>query len=280
MSPADEPPVAGEPLAGRVVAVAETRELDVFATLLERRGARVLRYPLVAIRDAPDPRPVLAWCHRLIAGDCDDLILLTGEGLRRLRACIALHEPALDTAFLAALRQVRKITRGPKPARALRELGLAPDLAAAEPTSAGVIDTLRPLDLRGRCIGVQLYGSDPNLPLVGYLQGAGASVLPVAPYVYADGADDGAVGELLQRMRSGEIDAIAFTSKTQVERLFRAAPGAQVLAALAATNVAAIGPVVAETLASHGASAQVMPQSAWFMKPLTAALSEALRGHP
>ena len=48
-----------ESLAGRVVAIAEARELDVFAALLERRGAQVLRYPLVKIIDAPDPAPVL-----------------------------------------------------------------------------------------------------------------------------------------------------------------------------------------------------------------------------
>jgi uroporphyrinogen-III synthase len=31
----------------------------LFAGLLERRGASVLRCPLIAIRDAPDPAPVL-----------------------------------------------------------------------------------------------------------------------------------------------------------------------------------------------------------------------------
>ena len=50
-----------QPLAGRTVAVPETRELEVFAGLLERRGARVLRCPLVSILDAPDPAPVLAF---------------------------------------------------------------------------------------------------------------------------------------------------------------------------------------------------------------------------
>ncbi|MGH8257208.1 MAG: uroporphyrinogen-III synthase, partial [Steroidobacteraceae bacterium] len=94
-------------LAGRVIAIAETRELDVLAGLLERRGARVLRYPLVRIIDAPDPAPVLAWVRRLCAGDCDDLILLTGEGLQRLLACIERHEPSLRDAFLAALGRVR-----------------------------------------------------------------------------------------------------------------------------------------------------------------------------
>jgi len=133
-------------LTGRVIAIAETRELDLLAGLLERRGARVLRYPLVRIVDASDPAPVLAWSRRVAAGGCDDLIVLTGEGLQRLLACIERHEPALTGAFVAALGRVRTITRGPKPGRALRALGLRADLAADPPTTAGVIETLRRID--------------------------------------------------------------------------------------------------------------------------------------
>ena len=87
------------PLAGRTIAVPETRELEVFATLLERRGASVVRCPLVAIRDAPDPAPVLAFARGLAEGSCDDLILTTGEGLRRILACIDRHEPGLRAPF-------------------------------------------------------------------------------------------------------------------------------------------------------------------------------------
>jgi uroporphyrinogen-III synthase len=265
-----------ESLAERVIAVAETRELDVFAALLERRGARVLRYPLVQIIDAPESQPVLQWLHDFVQGGCDDLILLTGEGLRRLLRCIELHEPALRQPFLEALARVRKITRGPKPARALRELGLASDLAAAVPTTAGIIDCLRGTALQGRRVGVQLYGGEPNLALIEFLEASGAQVASVAPYRYADGAAAGAIAELLTRLRSGEIDAIAFTSKAQIERLFAAAPAESVRAALSATNVAAIGPVVAASLAAHGVVVKTMPESSWFMKPLTAALSELL----
>ena len=89
------------PLAGRTVAVPETRELEVFAGLLERRGARVLRCPLVSIRDAPDPAPVLIFARDFAGGAFDDLILTTGEGLRRLLTCIERHEPALRPGFLA-----------------------------------------------------------------------------------------------------------------------------------------------------------------------------------
>jgi uroporphyrinogen-III synthase len=269
-----------DPLAQRQIAVAESRELDLFADLLERRGARVLRYPLVQIIDAPDPRPVLAWAGAFAAGGCDDLILLTGEGLYRLLRCIDAHQPTLREPFLAALAAVRKITRGPKPARALRELGLQSDLPAQVPTTDGVIAVLRPLPLQGRRVGVQLYGAEGNRPLTDFLLGAGAQVHSVAPYRYAEGASDAAVQELLSRMRAGEIDAIAFTSKAQVERLFRAAAPAEVRAALATTAVAAVGPVVADALRAHGVDIGAMPASRWHLKPLVAALGELLAAAP
>jgi uroporphyrinogen-III synthase len=269
-----------QPLAGRTVAVPESRELEVFAAMLERRGARVLRCPLVAIRDAPDPGPVLAFARSFALGACDDLILTTGEGLRRILACIARHEAGLREPFLAALARVRKITRGPKPARALRELSLKPDIPADPPTTQGIIASLAGLELAGRRVGVQLYGRDPNTPLIEFLQRSRASVLTVAPYVYADAADDAAVQGLLGSLRAGQVDAIAFTSTPQVERLFAAAPADAVSAALARTLVAAVGPVVAETLLRHGIRAQLMPEESFFMKPLTTALEAALGAAP
>src|SRR5215470_17754748 len=99
-----------QPLTGRVIAIPETREIEVFAAMLERRGATVIRCPMVAIRDAPDPAPVLEWTRKFAQGACDDLILLTGEGLRRILSCIDRHEPGLRDAFLGALGRVRKIT--------------------------------------------------------------------------------------------------------------------------------------------------------------------------
>lgn len=264
------------PLAGRTIAVPETREIEVFAGLLERRGARVIRCPMVAIHDAPDPQPVLDWSRRLAADGLDDLILLTGEGLRRILGCIDQHEPALRASFLQALARVRRITRGPKPAKVLRELGMKPDMAADPATTDGVIATLRPHDLRGRRIGVQLYGTEPNRALAQFLEGAGAAVFTVAPYVYADAAEGQAVHALLERLRSGAVDAIAFTSSAQVEHLIAVASADRVRSALGNTLVAAVGPVVADTLHRHGIAPRLVPEAAYFLKPLTAALEEAL----
>jgi len=264
------------PLAGRTIAVPETRELDVFATLLERRGATVLRCPLVAIVDAPDAEPVLGWIRRFNSGAIDDLILLTGEGLRRLLGCIDRNDPALRDEFVARLAAVRKITRGPKPARALRELGLQPDIAADVPTTEGVIASLDRETLAGRRIAVQLYGEEPNDRLIRYLESRGATVATVAPYRYADEADDERVRELLKRMADGKVDAIAFTSTPQVTRLFAVGPETLAAAALAKTTVAAVGPVVADALAQRGIAATLMPADSFFLKPLTTLLADAL----
>jgi uroporphyrinogen-III synthase len=262
--------MSADALAGRTVALPEARELDVFAGLLERRGASVWRCPLVSIVDASDPAPVLAWLRRFVAGDCDDLILLTGEGLRRLQRCIEQHEPMLLDRFVARLGAVRKITRGPKPARALRALGLKSDIEATTPTTGGIIERLAIEALHGRRVGVQLYGSEPNLPLIDFLRAAGATPLPVSPYAYATASDDEAVNLLLTAMLSGAIDAIAFTSMAQVDRLFSVPTEASVLQALRAVEVVAVGPVVAAALEQRGATVDAMPTTQWSMKPLAA----------
>lgn len=268
------------PLAGRCIAVPESRELDVFAALLERRGAQVLRCPLVDIRDAPDPVPVLAWLAQFNAGQCDDLLLLTGEGLRRLLGVLDRHRPAWRARFAERLAEVRVVARGPKPGRVLRELGLRPSLVAEPATTPGMIACLESLDLHGRRVGVQLYGSDPNEALMRFLAEVGAHALPVAPYRYADAADDADVLAMLARMRQGAIDAIAFTSLQQVERLSRLVEAhgqaSTLKDALSGTVVAAVGPVVAEALARRGVRVQAIPSGSYYMKPLAQALIDAL----
>jgi uroporphyrinogen-III synthase len=173
---------------------------------------------------------------------------------------------------------VRKITRGPKPARALRELGLKSDLAADIPTTAGIIAALQPIafSLEGHSVGVQLYGAEPNLPLIEFLHGCGAGVITVAPYAYADSTEDAAVLELLTDIERGGIDAIAFTSTPQVRRLVAVGGEARVARALQRTHVAAVGPVVAQALRSHGVAVQSMPEDSFFLKPMTSALEAAL----
>jgi uroporphyrinogen-III synthase len=268
---------AQDVLSGRTIVVPETRELDLFAHMLEARGAATIRCPLVAILDHPDPAPIEAWLRRFNAGGCDDLILLTGEGLRRLLSVARRAE--IDGEFIARLGQIRKITRGPKPAKALREIGLQSDLAAETPTTAGVIAALTGQELRGRRIGVQLYPDNPNQPLMDFIAGASASADPVLPYVYASAVEDAQVVALLERLAGGTVDAIAFTSTPQLRRLVAVAgtngKSAMLREGLARTRIAAVGPAVAAEIEKLGVRVAIVPQGSFFMKPLVNAIADS-----
>jgi len=259
-------------LAGRRIAIPESRELVIFVRMLEERGAEVYSCPLVSIHDSPDKEAIESWLKDFCCGHYQDLILLTGEGLRRLLGFAQRANETLYTDFVAALGKVRKITRGPKPGNALRSIGLKVDIQALRPTTEGVIETLVNENLQGRKIAVQLYGSEPNLPLITFLQEKGAEVSKVSPYVYADQAEDQKVAELIDKLIDGSLDAMAFTSSPQVKRLFQIAKQRgreeELRLALNHIHVAAVGPVVAENLEAQGLLVTVMPESSFFMKPL------------
>ena len=71
-------------LNGYRILILETREEAQFSRLLGEQGADVLQCPMFTIHDAPDPAPIEAWIRRFVDKPFDDLVLMTGEGLRRL----------------------------------------------------------------------------------------------------------------------------------------------------------------------------------------------------
>lgn len=269
---------ASKPLSGRRILVPESRELDLFAGMLEAQGAETLRCPMVTILDAEDPAPAAAWLKRMAAGAFNDLILLTGEGLRRLLALA--RRLGIEAEILAALKSLRTVTRGPKPARVLRELGLAPGLAASEPTTAGVIATLGTEKLAGRTVGVQLYPGNPNTVLLDFLRDAGASPDPVLPYRYAGNAEAARVETAIRAMAEGHVDVIALTSSPQLERLKEIAAQRGIEKELslgfARTRIAAVGPVVAAAAEALGGDVAIMPEASFHLKPLVSAIVAAL----
>ena len=264
-------------LANLTVMVPESRELDLFAGMLEGEGARTVRCPLVTILDLADPAPVEAWLRRLIAGSFDDLILLTGEGFRRLMA-VADHA-GIKAEAVAAVGELRTIIRGPKPAKALRENGLIPGVSAEAPTTDGIIATLKTLDLKGRRVGVQLYPGNPNASLLDALATAGATADAIVPYRYASDSETDAVATAIRTLAAGGADFIAFTSTPQIDRLVKVADErglqAELKAGLSRTRIAVAGPVVGKMLEDMGLTIAAMPESNFHMKPLLNAMAAA-----
>lgn len=266
-------------LNGYRILILETREEAQFSKLLAEQGADVVQCPMFTIHDAPDPAPVEAWIRRAIDRPFDDLVLMTGEGLRRIMKLARTR--GLDQALVAALAKSRKFTRGPKPGKALREISLEAQQTTEKPTTEGVIEMLGKLDLKGHRLGLQLYPDKDHSALTGALSAQGAEVDTVLPYIYDPKAADANIVAAIDDMAEGRIDSIALTNLGQVRRLIEAAKAhgseAKLHAGLERTLIASVGPAVSGELAAHGLRTDIAPaEDAYFMRPLISAMALVL----
>ena len=270
-------------LNGYRILILETREEAQVCRLLPEQGADVLQCPRFTIHDAPDPAPIAAGIRRAIERPLDDLVLMTGEGLRRLMKIV--RRIGVEADFVTSLGKTRKFARGPKPGRALREIGLEPQMTTEKPTSEGVAEMLAKLALSGHRLGLQLYPDKDHAILIGAIKAQGAEVDPVLPYVYDAQAADANIVTAIEEMAHGRIDAIALTSSGQVRRLIEVAQAhrceAQLREGLERTPIASVGPVVSDELKAYGLRTDIYPANdAFFMKPLISAMATALAKAP
>ena len=272
-------------MAGRLdgyrILILEAREEAQFSRLLIEQGANVLQCPMFRIDDAPDASPIEAFIKGSIARPFDDLVLMTGEGLRRMMVVAA--RIGVADEFIAAIGKARKFARGPKPGKALREIGLAADVTTQTPTSEGIAQMLSGYDLKGRRLGLQLYPDKDHALLVAAITAQGAEVTTVLPYIYDARAAESNIIAAIDEMSARKVDAIALTSSGQIRRLFEVARAhdceARLREGLTQTPIASVGPVVSDELASHDLRTDIYPANdAFFMKPLISAMASALAG--
>jgi uroporphyrinogen-III synthase len=272
-----------ERLDGYRILILETREEAQFSRLLAEQGADVVQCPMFEIRDVPDSAAVEAWIRRFIANPFDDLVLMTGEGLRRLMKLA--RSLQLDPDFVRAVGKARKFARGPKPGRALREIGLEAEITTEKPTTEGVIEMLSRLDLNGHRVGLQLYPDKDHSALISAISTKGAEIDTVLPYVYDAKTADTNIVTAIDEMAAGRIDAIALTNLGQVRRLVETARSkgceARLREGLDKTLIASVGPAVSEELKSQGLRTDIFPANdAYFMRPLISAMAAALSKKP
>ncbi|HET8667033.1 MAG TPA: uroporphyrinogen-III synthase, partial [Terriglobales bacterium] len=174
---------------------------------------------------------------------------------------------------------------GPKPGRALREIGLEAEITTEKPTSEGVIEMLSRLDLNGHRVGLQLYPDKDHSALIGAISAKGAKVETVLPYVYDAKAADANVVTAIDELAEGRIDAIALTNLGQVRRLLEVARSkgleARLREGLDKTLIASVGPAVSDELSSQGLRTDIFPPNeAYFMRPLISAIAARLSKKP
>jgi uroporphyrinogen-III synthase len=252
-------------LAGRVIAIFESRRSTEMAGLVRKQGGEPLSAPAleeVALDEQPAAREL---AEVLFAGGCDVLVLLTGGGTRMLVDAMALLHDRDDV--VGVLGRVALACRGPKPASALKALGLAPAVVAPEPnTSRELLEALDAgLSLAGKRVYVQEYGARNEALLEALRARGAASVVPVPIYGYALPEDTAPLEAAIGRIVAGEVDAALFTSQAQVENLFEVArrgghEGALQASLAARTVLGSVGPVTTEALARRGLAADFEPE--------------------
>ena len=247
---------------GLRVGAFESRLAAEMSRLIESHGGRPLVAP--SMREIPleENHEALAFGERLLKGEFDVLLLLTGVGLKTLvQALEARHS---RERILEGLSRVQRVCRGPKPVAALRSMGLDPGITVPEPNTW--IEILRTLDERapvaGRRVAVQEYGIS-NIELLQGLKERGASVTRVPVYRWALPLDLAPLQAALAAVADGRVPVVLFTNANQVENVMQVARDGgldeRVRAALARGVVASVGPIASESLRNHGIAVDLEP---------------------
>ncbi len=247
---------------GLRVAAFESRMAQEMSSLITRHGGEPLVAP--SMREVPlkNNTEALEAGERLIAGQFDLLILLTGVGTRALVEVLRTRH-GLDT-ITSALGRVTRVARGPKPVAALRELGLTPDITVPEPNTWR--DLLQALDdkkpVSGLRVAVQEYGVS-NDELLDGLGDRGAQVTRVPVYRWALPEDVAPLRRVIDAIVQGRVPVVLVTNAAQIDHVMEVADkdgkADAVRAALKNAVIASIGPVASERIREHGLQVDLEP---------------------
>ena len=230
----------------RVLSLESRRSVEM-AELIRRQGGDAFVAP--SMREVPLEADVRTqrFTERLYAGGFDMMVLLTGVGTRQLSRL-------LGPQFAETLGGITLAARGPKPAAALREMGLTPAVIAPEPNTWR--ELLKVLEGRPeKRIAVQEYGRS-NPELLDGLRERGAEVTAVRVYQWDLPEDTAPLREAAVRLAEGRFDVALFTTAIQVSQLARVAREQGIedaaMDGLRRCFVGSIGPTTTEALEEFG----------------------------
>src|SRR3984957_15139732 len=246
----------------RVVAF-ESRMAAEVATMIERRGGVAIIAP--AMREVPleDNHAALDFAEQALGGELDAVIFMTGVGTRALFA--AMETRHQRPALVAALSATMTVARGPKPIRAMRDLGIEPTIIVPEPnTWSELLSALAAeLDLKGKRVAVQEYGAS-NHELTAGLEARGSRVTIVPVYRWTLPVDRAPLRAALDAIAAGNADVAIFTSSNQVTNVIQLAEAEGIRADLkrgfSRLAIGSIGPVCSEQIRAYGLSVDFEPE--------------------
>jgi uroporphyrinogen-III synthase len=236
------------PFEGLRVLSLESRRAAEIEKLIRAQGGQPVVVP--SMREVPlkDNPQAFDFAARLLGGEVDMVILLTGVGTRLLSQAIETSYP--PGTLPEALKHVTTVVRGSKPASVLREWGVPITVMVPEPNTWREI--LQATEGRPeRRVVVQEYGR-PAKELIAGLQSRGADVTSVPVYQWALPENLDPLRNAVHAISRGEFDVLMLTAAIQVEHLLQVAAQEGVEQslrwALPRMVVASVGPTTTETL--------------------------------
>lgn len=207
-------------LSGITVAAFESRMAVEMTRLIERYGGRPSVAP--ALRELPiqDNPTALRFGVRLIEGQVDVLVLMTGVGTTALFDILKARHPL--SSIMVGVKQTAIVARGPKPVAALKALGITPALIVPEPNTwvdvVSTLDEYRPV--KGLRVAVQEYGSS-NPEFLEALRVRGADVFPVSVYKWGLPEDLAPLRQVLADVVAGDISVMLITNAAQIDHVMQ-----------------------------------------------------------
>lgn len=206
--------------SGIAVAAFESRMAVEMTRLIERYGGRPSVAP--ALRELPiqDNPAALRFGVRLIEGQVDVLVLMTGVGTTALFDILKARHPM--SSIMVGVKQTAIVARGPKPVAALKALGITPTLIVPEPNTwvdvVSTLDEYRPV--KGLRVAVQEYGSS-NPEFLEALRLRGADVFPVPVYKWGLPEDLAPLRRVLADAVAGDISVMLITNAAQIDHVMQ-----------------------------------------------------------
>ena len=236
---------------GLQIAALESRRAEDMARLITR--IRGVAHVSPSMREVPiEPnRGAIDFAYRLMTGQVSVVILMTGVGFRYLLRSVEKHVDR--QRFLDSLSDVVTICRGPKPAAALKEVGIKPTHRVPEPnTWRELLQTIdADVAVANQVVGLQEYGIT-NASLIAGLEARGATVEPVRVYGWEFPEDTTPLEENVRALAAGQRDMLLLTSAHQVVNMLRMAEQLNVVESLRqglhGTVIASIGPTTTQML--------------------------------
>ena len=236
---------------GFEIAALESRRADDLRRMIEKFGGVAHVSP--SMREVPiEPnREAIDFANRVMVGEITVVILMTGVGFKYLLRAIERHVD--QQRFLDALSDVTTICRGPKPAAAMKEVGVSCTVRVPSPnTWRELLQTVdAEVSIANQTVGLQEYGIS-NASLIAGLEARGATVQPIRVYGWEFPEDTGPLEENLRAIAAGKRDILLFTSAHQVVNMMRMAEQLglteELREGLHGTVVSSIGPTTSQML--------------------------------